>query len=261
LRILVTGATGTVGRHVVERLVERGVRVRALTRRPESAALPKEVEIAQGDLDSPDSEVFRGVDRMYLLALGDTQLAVDLAKQGGVRRIVTLSSMAEDEFHRGAERTVESSGLEWTHVRPGMFMANLGDWADGIREGVVREPYAQTAQAPVHEVDIAEVAVEALLEDGHNGRSYTLTGPQLLTKVKQAREIGEAIGKTVRFEELTPMQWREVVKDRIPDFVIEFLLELWETADESVLNTVEDVLGRPAKTLAEWAVDHKADFR
>jgi uncharacterized protein YbjT (DUF2867 family) len=198
---------------------------------------------------------------MYLMALGNTQLAVDLAKEAGVRRIVTLSSLAEDEFHRGAERTAESSGLEWTHVRPGMFMTNLGDWADGIREGVVREPYAQTTQAPVHEVDIAEVAVAALLEDGHNGRSYPLTGPHLLSKVQQARTIGEAIGKDVRFEELSPMQWRECVKDRMPDFVIEFLLELWETANESVLNTVEDVLGRPAKTLAEWAVDHKEDFR
>jgi uncharacterized protein YbjT (DUF2867 family) len=261
LRILVTGATGTVGRHVVEQLVTKGVQVRALTRRPESASLPKEAEVVHGDLDTPDPEVFQGVDRMYLLAVGDTRLTVDLAKQAGVRRIVTLSSAAEDDFHRGAESTVEGSGLEWTHVRPGMFMANLKDWADGIRAGVVREPYAQAAQAPVHEVDIAAVATEALVEDGHSGRIYTLTGPQLLSKVKQARAIGEAIGKAVRFEEVSPDRWREQVKDQIPGFVTEFLLQIWANADESVLPTIEDVLGRPAKTLTDWASDHQEDFR
>jgi uncharacterized protein YbjT (DUF2867 family) len=261
LRILVTGATGTVGRHVVEQLVDRGIEVRAVTRTPESAALPAKAEVVRGDLDTPDPELFRGVDRMYLLAVGDTKLTVDLAKQAGVRRVVTLSSAAEDEFHRGVENIVESSGLEWTHVRPGMFMANLKDWADGVRAGVVREPYARAAQAPVHEVDIAAVVTTALAEDGHTGRIYTLTGPQLLDKVKQARDIGEAIGKSVRFEEVSPQQWRKTVKDQIPDFVTGFLLEIWANANESVLPTVEEVLGRPAKTLTDWASDHKADFR
>jgi uncharacterized protein YbjT (DUF2867 family) len=259
LRILVTGATGTVGRQVVEQLVGRDVQVRALTRRPESASLPAKAEVMRGDLDTPAAKMFQGVDRMYLLAAGDTQVTVDLAKQAGVRRIVTLSSAAEDEFHRGVERTVEESGLEWTHVRPGMFMANLKDWADGVRAGVVREPYAQAKQAPVHEVDIAAVVTKALLEDGHAGRIYSLTGPQLLDKVKQAREIGEAIGKSVRFEEVSPQQWRQSVQ--IPDYVTEFLLDIWANANESVLPTVEEVLGRPAKTLTDWASDHREDFR
>lgn len=259
MRILVTGATGTVGRHVVEQLMDRGVQVRALTRRPESAALPAEAEVVRADLDTPAAEVFRGVDRMYLLAAGDTKLTVDLAKRAGVRRIVTLSSAAEDEFHRGAESAVENSGLEWTHVRPGMFMANLRDWADGVRAGVVREPYAQARQAPVHEVDIAAVVTRTLLEDGHIGRIYPLTGPQLLDKVEQARTIGAALGKSVRFEEISPRQWRESVP--IPDYVAEFLLGIWADSDESVLTTVEDVLGRPAKTLADWASDHREDFR
>ncbi len=213
----------------------------------------------RGDLDTPAAEVFQGVDRMYLLAVGDTKRTVDLAEQAGVRRIVTLSSAAEDDFHRGAENIVENSGLEWTHVRPGMFMANLLDWSDGIRAGVVREPYAQARQAPVHEVDIAAVVTTALLEDGHIGRIYPLTGPQLLDKVEQAGTIGAALGKTVRFEEASPRQWRENVA--MPGYVADFLLGIWANANESVLTTVEDVLGRPAKTLAGWASDHREDFR
>jgi uncharacterized protein YbjT (DUF2867 family) len=248
-----------VGRHVVEQLMERNVRVRALTRRPESAVLPAGAEVVRGDLDTPAAEVFQGVDRMYLLAVGDTKRTVDLAEQAGVRRVVTLSSVAEDEFHRGFEGIVENSGLEWTHVRPGMFMANLLDWLDGIRAGVVREPYAQARQAPVHEVDIAAVVTTALLEDGHIGRIYPLTGPQLLDKVEQAETIGAALGKTVRFEEASPRQWRENVA--MPGYVADFFLGIWANANESVLTTVEDVLGRPAKTLADWASDHREDFR
>ncbi|MET0237646.1 MAG: NAD(P)H-binding protein [Kibdelosporangium sp.] len=261
MRILVTGATGTVGRHVITHLAAADIEVRALTRNPETAALPAQVEVVRGDLDNPDPQVFEAVDRMYLLAMGDTRLAVRQAKQAGVRRIVTLSSAAQDDFHRGMEKIVQDSGLEWTHVRPGMFMANLRDWADGVRKGVVREPYAQARQAPVHEADIAAVAAEALLTDDHVRQIHTLSGPESLTKPEQVRAIARALGRPVEFEEVTPDQWRAQVKDTMPDFVTEFLLAIWATADEPVLPGVGNVLGRPAKTLAEWTADHIADFR
>ncbi len=273
MKIFVTGATGTVGRHVVEHLLTAGADVRALTRRPESAGLPAAVEVVGGDLEQPESlaSAFDGVDRMYLVAAGDTQQVVDMAKQAGVRRVVVLSSASAGfdngpggEFHRAAERAVEDSGLEWTHVRPGMFAGNLVDWADAIRaEGVVKAPYGAARQSPVHELDIAAVAATALLSDGHHGKIYTLSGPEALTKAEQVAAISKAIGRDIRFEELTPEQWREHVKE-MPPFVIDWLLGLWaQTVDhpESVLPTVQDVLGRPARTVTEWAADHAEDFR
>lgn len=274
MRIFVTGATGTVGRHVVEQLLTAGAAVRALTRRPESAGLPAAVEVVGGDLEKPESlaSAFDGVNRMYLLATGDTQQVVDLAKQAGVRRVVVLSSANAGfendpggEFHRATERVVEGSGLEWTHVRPGMFAGNLLDWADAIRaEGVVKAPYGAARQSPVHEFDIAAVAATALVSDGHHGKIYTLSGPEALTKPEQVAAISKAIGRDIRFEELTPEQWREHVKEEIPPFAIDWLLGLWaETVDnpEPVLPTVQQVLDRPARTVAEWAADHAEDFR
>lgn len=138
-----------------------------------------------------------------------------------------------DEFHRAAERAVEDSGPEWTQVRPGMCAGNLLDWSDAIRaEGVAKAPYDAARQSPVHELDIAAVAATALLSDGHNGKIYTLSGPEALTKTEQVAAIGKAIGRDIRFEELTSEQWREHVKEEMPPFVIDWLLGLWaQTVD------------------------------
>lgn len=152
---------------------------------------------------------------------------------------------------------MESVEVEWTHVRPGMFAVNLLEWAGPIRaEGVVREPYPRAAQAPVHESDVAAVAVAALLEDGHAGKKYPLSGPESLTKIEQAQAIGVGLGRKVRFEEITPAQWRAAMGGAgMPEEVIDFLLDLWVAAStdpEPVLSTVEDVTGRPARTLTRW---------
>lgn len=274
MSIFVTGATGTVGRQVVEHLLTAGADVRALTRRPGNPGLPAAVDVVGGDLENPESlaPAFDGVNRMYLLATGDTRQIVDLAKQAGVRRIVVLSSASAGfnnnpggEFHRTAERAVEDSGLEWTHVRPGMFAGNLLDWADAIRtEGVVKAPYNAARQSPVHELDIAAVAATTLLSNGHHGRIYTLSGPETLTKTEQVAAISKAIGRDIRFEELTPEQWREHVKEQMPLFAVDWLLDLWAQTvhnPEPVLPTIQEVLGRPARTVAEWAADHAEDFR
>ncbi|HEU5471267.1 MAG TPA: NAD(P)H-binding protein [Actinophytocola sp.] len=273
MTILVTGATGLVGGHLVGHLVTSGADVRALTRRPESAGLPAAVQVVGGDLEEPESlaPVFDGVERMYLLAVGNTRRVTELAGRAGVRRIVLLSSASAGfdqgmggEFHRAAERAVADSGLEWTHLRPGMFAGNLLDWADAIRaEGVVKAPHGAARQSPVHELDIAAVAATALSSDGHGG-IHTLSGPESLTKQEQVAAIGTAIGRDVRFEELTPDEWRESVEDALPTYVIDWLLGLWAQAvdnPEPVLPTVPDILGRPARTVAEWAADHAEDFR
>ncbi|SCG58480.1 Uncharacterized conserved protein YbjT, contains NAD(P)-binding and DUF2867 domains [Micromonospora halophytica] len=273
MKIFVTGATGTVGRHVVDSLLDQKVEVRALTRRPETAGLPSGVDVVAGDLEKPDAlaEHFEGIDRLYLVVAGETQKVVDLAKQAGVQRIVLLSSASAafegdptGGFHRAAELVVENSGVGWAHVRPGMFAGNLSDWAEAIRtEAVVRAPYDAARQAPVHEADVAEVAAAALVA-ADEGKIYTVTGPESLTKSEQVRALSEGVGREIQFEELTPDQWRAHVRDQMPEFVIDWLLGLWaKTVDnpEQVLPTVQEVLGRPARTLVQWAADHRDEFR
>ncbi|GAA4059013.1 NAD(P)H-binding protein [Actinomadura miaoliensis] len=288
MTILVTGATGNVGRHVVERLVEAGADVRALTRDPSRARFPQGVDIARGDLAVPGglADVFHGVERMYLFPVAATAKdVVTLAKDAGVRHIVTLSSGAvtgglDTDFHLPVEQAVEASGLEWTHVRPGEFMLNkVWLWGPSIREeSVVRDPFPDVPWCPVHEQDIADVAAAALLEDGHAGRAYDLNGPELLSKRDQAKAIAAAIGRDIRVETVTPEEAREQYR-RLggfaaanADFLLGFedysgnpadphaMAEL-DLASFGPMPTMQDAIGRPARTFAQWARDHADDFR
>ncbi|WP_330465907.1 NmrA family NAD(P)-binding protein [Micromonospora zamorensis] len=281
--ILVTGATGTVGGSLVRQLVGAGHGVRALTRDPASpaaTALPDRVEVVAGDFARPHTLVaaLRGVTRMHLVAMdGYGPLTtgaeiLELARQAGVRRVTHLGhndpSRADDDPieapHRPLHRAVENSGLEWTHVFPGEFMANTREWAAGIRtEGVVRAPFGAWNSALVHEADIAAVIVAALTEDGHAGRVYQPTGPEPVRRRDAVRIIGEAIGRPVRFDELTPGEAREYWKDHYPTEVIEWFLEMGRHPDGNgwVAPDVEEVTGRPGRTFRQWAAEHADDFR
>jgi uncharacterized protein YbjT (DUF2867 family) len=285
--ILVTGATGFVGRNVVDQLLQAGVHVRALTRNPATAGLPTAAEVVQGDLTVPATLVpaLDGIDRMYLFPVEETaREVIALAKQAGVRRIVDLSaaSVTVGLHTNPVEQAVEESGLEWTHVRPGGFMANmLQIWAPSIRaERVVRYPFADEPMNLIHEVDIAAVAAAALLENGHVGAAYTLTGPALITVREQVQAISEALGEIVHYEEVSRERARELMKAQggfaaeSADLLLGFIdyggeeasgTDGYSDQDWSALMRpwpdVELVTGRPARSFAEWACDHVADFR
>ncbi|MFF8971298.1 SDR family oxidoreductase [Streptomyces sp. NPDC014995] len=275
-----TGATGNVGRHVVDQLLAAGAAVRALTRNPAGARLPAQAEVAGGDLTRPETvePALKGVSALFLFpAPGTAGPVLRAARESGVRRVVLLSSSAVEfgtegadnaivAYHKEIERQVEESGLEWTFVRPGAFAVNTLQWAPQIRAGgVVRGPYAEAEMAPIHERDIADVATRALLTDGHAGAKYLLTGPESLTQAEQARRIGEAIGRPVRYEELAPDVAREqMIRNQVPadfaDMLLSFQAGLVGVPAE-VSATVEEVTGHPARTLGQWAADHAADFR
>jgi len=278
MTILVSGATGMVGRHVVAELLRSGQRVRGLTRTPATAGLPAGVEVVGGDLLKPATleRALDGVDRMYLFPVGRTaRAAVAAAKRAGVQRIVVLSGALADiddseDGYLAVERAVEESGLEWTHVRPGEFAANWLDWAPSIRERrVVRRPYGAAVTQPVHEADVAAVAVTVLIEDGHAGRTYTLAGPAALTTVAQVDTIATAIGATVRFEELDPAEARqEWIGNGYPEAFVDWIFAMWDESARNPAPTSEEwaavvprLTGRPARTFAQWATDHAADFR
>jgi uncharacterized protein YbjT (DUF2867 family) len=271
--ILVTGATGNVGRHVVRQLVEAGERVRAVTRDPARAELPDGADVVRGDLLDPSTygAMFAGVTRVHLLAAGEGVAEfVTAARDAGVERIVLLSSLAGGgaigAHHRGLEAAVERSGVAWTHLRPGAFMANVRwQWAASIRaEGVVRTPYPGASLAPIHEADIAAVATEALLREDHANTAYELTGPESLTYAEQAAVLGKAIGREIDVVELTPEQAREQMTRAMPAAVADTLLEYWaERVGTRALVSpcVEQVTGRPARNFAQWAAEHAAEFR
>ncbi|GAA0137077.1 NAD(P)H-binding protein [Paenibacillus sp. YSY-4.3] len=274
MTILVTGATGTVGQHVTELLVQRESSVRALTRNPEraKAKLPEGVQIAAGDLMKPETlkEALQGIEAMFLIISSDEPNAdlntdpqvVALAEAAGVKRVVVLVGYEEGPV----EETLLASGMQWTLVKPAEFMANvLADWGETIRtEGVVREFYGDALSARVHEGDIAAVAVEALLGEGHHSRSYPLTGPEALTRREVVSAIATAVGKDIPFIELTEdearQQWRDQGYD---EESVDFFVQMAKNPPEAgytVLPTIEQVLGRPARTFAEWADEHKRKF-
>jgi len=164
------------------------------------------------------------------------------------------------------ERLIETSGLQWTFLRPGMFATNaLGWWAPQIRAGdVVRWPYLEVPTAPIDERDIAAVAVRTLCEDGHSGAEHVLTGPQSLSQFEQIATIGSVLGRSLRIEEISPEDWLRELPSFLPSFVAKYLLDAWVAAigrPAFVTSTVAELTGAPARTFLEWASDHAAQFR
>nr|AXL05449.1 nucleoside-diphosphate sugar epimerase [uncultured bacterium] len=293
MTILVTGATGNVGRHVVDLLVRAGVNVRATSRDPESLDLPAEVDVRRADLTDPKTfeQALHGVEKVFLYAQpSGIEEVVELAKAAGVKYAVLLSSLAAAgrdpshwvaRWHRAVEDSIERSGLSWTFVRPGAFAANSLQWAKAIKaEEPVRLLYAYSYLSSIHELDIAEVSACALLQDGHAGARYHITGGDSITQAEQLALIGKAIGRELAFEDLTGDDARAVFRERIgsrleelvqdgtidrtdtPE-IIETRIRYYVAALEGPVEidgTVEKVLGKPARTFAEWAMDHKADF-
>ncbi|MFI6793145.1 NAD(P)H-binding protein [Nonomuraea sp. NPDC050383] len=275
---LVTGATGNVGRIVVERLLARDEKVRALVRDPQRANLPQGVEVVEGDLSRPDTlaAALDGVTGAFLYAVpGSGPAFAQAAGRAGVERVVLLSSNGVDDttteqanpiaaYHAEIEQALRAAEPAWTFLRSAHMATNALPWAGQIRAGdVVRAPYAGATSAPVHEADLAEVAVVALTQDGHAGQVYPLSGPQSLTAAEQVALIGQALGRPLTYHELTPEVAREQMSRFMPPFVLDTLFEQWEQSvghPAAVYDTVERLTGRPARTFAQWAADRVADF-
>ncbi|GAA0842433.1 NmrA family NAD(P)-binding protein [Streptosporangium amethystogenes subsp. fukuiense] len=270
-RILVTGATGTVGRQVVAQLLEAGAGVRALARDLEAACLPDGVEVVRGDLADPDTlhAPLDGVEAVFLLwpfATAESMPAVLDVVATHARRVVYLSSAAVRGYEQQIEQLVERSGLEWTFLRPHAFAANALRWAGQIRaEAVARGPYGTAAMPPLHERDLAAVAVRTLVDDGHNGAIYELTGPEILTQAEQASIIGEVIGRPVHWEETSPQVARQqMLTQGWPPAAVNGILQAQAemvTAPRAATTTVAEVTGAPARTFRTWVTDHAGEFR
>ncbi|WP_031066717.1 NAD(P)H-binding protein [Streptomyces sp. NRRL WC-3742] len=280
--VLVTGATGRVGRVVIDRLLDAGVPVRALVRRHEAAAtLPADVEVFTGDLTVPESldPALNGAGAAFLVwtAPPRTAAAVVGRLAAHVRRVVFLSSPHRTPhpffqqpnpvaaMHAEIERLIAATRLESTILRPGMFASNsLAWWAPAIRAGeVVRWPHGAAETAPVDDRDVAAVAARTLHHDGHVGGDYVLTGPESLTQAAQVKAVGDALGRRIAFEEMTPDEFRSLSEGSAPAPVVDMLLAAWSAAvgqPAYVTTTVADILGTAPRTFHRWAADHAAEF-
>lgn len=280
--VLVTGATGRVGRVVIDRLLAAGVPVRALARRPEAAAqFPSKVEVFTGDLTVPESldPALKGAGAVFLVWTAPPQTAEAVVERlaSHVRRVVFLSSPHQTPhpffqqpnpigvLHADIERLLAATELKPTLIRPGMFASNaLAWWAPAIRTGsVVRWPFGAAESAPIDDRDIAAVAARTLREDAHAGGDYVLTGPESLTQAAQLDVIGDALGRRIAFEEITPEEFRSLWEAKVPSSAIDMLLAAWSAAvgqPAYMTTAVSDILGKPPRTLHQWAADHATAF-
>ncbi|MGW4033977.1 NAD(P)H-binding protein [Streptomyces sp. NPDC004838] len=277
--ILVTGATGTVGREVLRGL-PAGLPVRVLTRRPDRVAeAAATAEIVQGEYGDPRSlaRALRGAVAVFLVTgcVGeDDSRFLRAARCAGVEHVVKLSAaavedpLADDPItrrQRENEALLRASGMEWTLLRPRSFMSNTLSWAASVRtEHVVRALYGSSANACVDPRDIGDVAVRALTAPGLTGRACTLTGPRAVSAVEQTAQLAELLGRPLRFEELEPARARALWSERHPAPVVDALLHSAQRqrdgAKTRVENTVAELAGRPARSFRDWAAAHLPAF-
>jgi uncharacterized protein YbjT (DUF2867 family) len=280
--ILVTGASGTVGTQVIRELVRRGETVRALSRHPERLAASP-VEAVFGDFEDPASLMAAtgGAEALFLLSAGGPTLpAHDLAmvraaRDTGVSRIVKLSAIGtpDDDIEGGlgawqqpGEAAVRASGAAWTILRPTTFASNTLSWVDEIRAGrPVPILTGDGRQAIINPADIGAAAAVVLTEPGHDGRTYTLTGPELISAADQAAAIGAVLGRTVTTVDLSPDEARQQMlvaglpKD-FADMALEGQALVRAGGNAIVTGDVAEVVGRPPRTFADWAQANRQAF-
>ncbi|MFJ4407135.1 SDR family oxidoreductase [Streptomyces sp. NPDC088910] len=282
--IVVTGATGNVGRPLTQALAEAGEQVTAVSRRPPtgSAQLPDGVRHLSADLAEPASlaAALDGAKALFLLLSGDLHAPearpadlIALAAAHGVRRVVLLSSQGVStrplDPSRVAVRAVEDalrgSGLDWAIVRPGGFASNALAWAESVRtERTVAAPFGDVGVPVVDPADIAEVAAACLLDDRHNGGVYELTGPEVITPRQQAAAIAAALDSPVRFHELTRDEARLAMTRFVPAELADDTLDILSAprpAELAISPDVQRVLGRPPRPFRDWVTRNIAAFR
>jgi (4-alkanoyl-5-oxo-2,5-dihydrofuran-3-yl)methyl phosphate reductase len=281
--ILVTGATGNIGRHVVTTLLDEGQEVRALTRDPERAGLPSEVDVVTGDFDAVETltPAMKGVDTVLLASYGpatgrrDANVA-NTAATAGARRIVKISIAGVEagdrdpvtEWHRAGEEAIDRVGIPRTFLRCGELMSTALWWAETIRSmGKVFVPFADSPSAPIDPIDVATVAARCLTDTrSDDSAALVLTGPEALTSRARVQRLGEMLGTTLEcVEDPREAALEKMVAAGQPPVIASARLDMIEVKSKgpgaAPSDTVETVTGRPAQTFDDWAARNFAAFR
>lgn len=284
--ILITGATGTVGREVVAELQRLGASdVRALVRDAARASFIRDAgfDTIEGDFDKPETldAALEGVERALLLTppsphtVAHQSAFIKSAKRAGVRRVVKLSAVGADanapegfgKWHGLSEELLKSSGLGWTILRPNFFMQNLLGQAQSVAtQGQLYQVGGDARASLIDARDIAAVVARTLTDEGHEGETYTLTGPESLSYTDVAAKLSEATGRQVTYVPLTPEQFREgALAQGLPAWLVsalERLNELFVAGDaEAITDEVQRVGGKEPTTFDEFARDYANVFK
>jgi uncharacterized protein YbjT (DUF2867 family) len=279
--ILITGATGNIGKELIPILAQTGRPIRVFVRDERKVAhLDACVERAVGDLDKPGTLVpaVKGVEQIFLVTYETRQdvNVLEAAKRAGVQHIVKLSTLEATEhkiqvgrWHYEREELIRTSGLDWTFLRPGMFMSNsIGWWAESIRgQGSVFFPGGKKGKvAPVDPRDVARVAAAALTQPGHDGQAYELTGSELFTIGEMVQVISHVLGKPVQYVDIPPIAAKLfMLKTGMDKTLVNALMEMLKSLRRNegaiVTDTVERITGQPPRTFEDWCREHVEAFR
>lgn len=281
--LLVTGATGNNGSEIIKRLAMQNVPVRAMVRDRAKAMTAPNVEVVEADFDRPETllSALSGVDRAFLLTNSSEhaeaqQLAfVEAAKQSGVAQIVKLSQFAADRnspvrflrYHAAVEAAIQASGMAYTFLRPNLFMQGLLNFKSTIASQ--NAFYAAIGDAKVSMIDvrdIADVAIAALTEPGHEGKIYDLTGAQALTHTEAAQYLSDAIGRKINFVDISPDQMLETLLSvHFPTWQAEGLIEdyaHYRRGEASMVACgVQDATGKAPRRFETFAQDYALMFK
>ncbi|WP_439487872.1 NmrA family NAD(P)-binding protein [Algoriphagus sp.] len=273
---LVSGASGTIGREVVSELQKKKYKVRILTRDINKTEFPKDVEVITGNLTDTESleKAFEGVYAAHLISIGDDNYTplpngkaiVKMLQKSGVKRITVLWNGEGNEST--LEKEVKDSKLHWTILQPQEYMSNALGWVESIHKtNEVKEPFGDRPTAAIHENDVGNVIATILSGGGrsHHEKTYTLTGPEILTPRKQVDRISRALGQKIVFHELSEEQTRSRWKEwGLSVETMDYLYNWYGNTPAqgyTITSVVEDVLGKPALTFEEWVSDNINKFR
>ncbi|MCI0157853.1 NAD(P)H-binding protein [Leifsonia shinshuensis] len=278
MSVLVVGASGAIGGAVVSGLLERGEEVRASSRTPEKLTLPGHVQVFAADLNDPTSfaAALESVDRVFLYAdLAEPEALIAAFVAAGVRQVVLLSSSsvtfpgAAEDFNGSrflrAERAIGESRIAHTFLRPGGFASNAARWSWSVKgQSAVPLPYPEAVQAPIHEQDIADVAVIALSGDTLTGLAPVLTGPERLTLTQQVDTIGAVIGRPVAVIEQTEAESTAMLSQYLPEVWVRQIVKDWREAvgaTPAISTEYERITGKPSRSFRTWVEDNAHLFR
>ena len=278
--ILITGATGNIGRELIPLLLETRQPLRVFVREERKVAhLDAWVERAVGDLDKPETllSAVQGVERIFLVTYETRQdiNVMEAAKRAGVKHIVKLSTLEATDhkiqvgkWHHEREELIRASSLDWTFLRPGMFMSNSIDWwAESIKgQNSVFFPGGKKGRvAPVDPRDVAKVAAAALTQPGHNGQAYELTGIELFTIGAMVQVISRVLGKPIQYVDIPPIaaklfMLKTGMDKTLVNALMEMLGSLRRNEGAIVTDTVERITGHPPRTFEAWCREHSQAF-
>ena len=270
--ILVTGATGNIGRELVAALVGRGHVVRALTRDPAKAGLPESVEAVRGDPSDGPALVaaLDGVDAVFLNVFGDVEPVAQAVAGSAARRVVLLSTqsagsrpdLAESDRYRHLEASMRAVRPDLVVLRPGQFTSNNLWWVPMIARGHVAAPFADVAVPTIDPADIAAVAAEALTDDRHAGATYLLTGAEAPTPRERVATIADVLGRPLTFSGLTEQQFREA-SSFLPAETLDYMVAMMghpTDEDRRTNDVVEEITGRAPRRFRDWVESHRDEL-